>query len=292
MNVLKGVWPAALSAYDRRGEVDPHATAAHATWLRERGVDGVLVGGTNGEGQLLSAAEHLRLLAAVTDAGVPAMATCTAGNAPEARDFLLAVGDVPVAAVLVLPPHYFHPIEALDLQRWFDSVLTATKHPVILYNIPKYAVPVPVEVVAALPVWGAKDSGGDLGYTREVLAAGRGCFVGTEQDLTEALALGPDGLISALANVAPELLVALWRAHAAAEDEAELERLSAATGRLRGHVKQYASIAALKALAERRHGVGLGRVRAPLSEVDWSTGKALDGLARALDDELAVAATP
>jgi hypothetical protein len=44
----------------------------------------------------------------------------------------------------------------------------ASRHPVLFYHIPEFAPEVPPDLVAGLPVWGVKDSGGD-----ELLAAGR-----------------------------------------------------------------------------------------------------------------------
>ena len=56
-------------------------------------------------------------------------------------------------------------------------MLEATRHPVIIYHIPKYAVHVPEEVVTDLPVWGAKDSS-ESEYTEALLRANEVCSLG------------------------------------------------------------------------------------------------------------------
>jgi dihydrodipicolinate synthase/N-acetylneuraminate lyase len=108
-----------------------------------------------------------------------------------------------------LPPYYFKPAAAEGLKRFFESVLEATHHPVILYHIPKYAVP--EEVVEGLPVWGVKDSGGEPGYAEAVPRSGKGVLIGTEDDLCQRLNLGAQGVISALANFIPEEILEMSR---------------------------------------------------------------------------------
>jgi 4-hydroxy-tetrahydrodipicolinate synthase len=76
--------------------------------------------------------------------------------------------DYTATAVLVLPPYYYKPASAEGLKRFFQPVLEATRHPVIVYHA-NYAVPVPEEVATGLPVWGVKDSAGEPGYAETVL---------------------------------------------------------------------------------------------------------------------------
>jgi len=125
----------------------------------------------------------------------------------------------------VLPPYYFRPVPAHGLRVFYERVLAATRHPVVVYHIPKYAVPVPAELVTSLPVWGVKDSGGEAGYAEAVHAAGKGVLVGTEDDLPARL-LTAHGSISALANIVPEQVVALYR-HVRDGRSAEAAALSA-----------------------------------------------------------------
>lgn len=279
---LDGTWVATLTAYAPSGRVDTGASAAHAEWVVAAGVEGVLVGGTNGEGPLLSTAEHLALLDAVLATGARTMATCTAGNLPDAQRFLAECADRPLAGVVVLPPHYYQPLEPADLERWFEELVPTAGHRVVAYHVPKYAVAVPASVVAALPVWGAKDSGSDLAYTREVLAAGKGSLIGTEQDLLAALETRADGLVSALANIAPELVCRAWVDHPAADASAGRDAACHALGQLRTDIKRHPSISTLKALATARHGIDLGPVRAPLARMVGPVDELSTGLERAL----------
>jgi 4-hydroxy-tetrahydrodipicolinate synthase len=167
-----------------------------------------------------------------------------------------------VAAVLVLPPYYFKPASAEGLERFYEPVLDATRHPIIIYHIPKYAVAVPEEVVTGLPVWGVKDSGGEPGYAEAVLEAGKGVLIGTEDDLWQRLNLGAQGVISALANFIPEKILEMQE-KVKSGDEVGGKALSEDLQKARAMTKEYASAAVLKKLAEARHGAPMGTVRPP-----------------------------
>jgi dihydrodipicolinate synthase/N-acetylneuraminate lyase len=147
-------------------------------------------------------------------------------------------------------------------------VLAATRHPVVLYHIPKYAIPIPADLVISLPVWGVKDSGGEADYARTLHEAGRGVLVGTEDDPPGRLRTA-DGSISALANIVPEQIVALY-SHVRAGRADEAAKLSAHLLKVRAMTKEYASPGVLKRVAEQRHGHPMGTVRPPFVPVSPS----------------------
>ncbi|HZC19126.1 MAG TPA: dihydrodipicolinate synthase family protein, partial [Rubrobacteraceae bacterium] len=151
---------------------------------------------------------------------------------------------------------------AEGLKRFYEPVLKASNHPIIVYHIPKYAVAVPEEVVGELPVWGVKDSGGEAGYAEAVLGEDKGVLIGTEDDLWQKFATGAQGAISALANFCPEQVVEVYDRFKAG-DEAGGRVLSRKLQEARAMTKQYASPAVLKKLAASRHGTPMGTVRPP-----------------------------
>ena len=145
--------------------VDPHAYGAHVRWLADHGVAGIVPFGTNGEGPSIAAREKrpiLEILAATDDLQI--IATVAEANLPDTLDQLAFLDDLAVRAVMVMPPYYFKPVETAGLKVFYERVLAATQHPVVLYHIPKYAIPIPADLVISLPVWGVKDSGGEAGY--------------------------------------------------------------------------------------------------------------------------------
>jgi dihydrodipicolinate synthase/N-acetylneuraminate lyase len=281
MQTIEGVYVANVTPFrnDERLAVDVEAYLAHVSWLSERGVRGVVPFGTNGEGPSVTLGEKLSVLEALFAESTPlqVIPAVMQGNLPETLEMIEALEDYPVAAVLVLPPYYFKPAEPRGLMRFYEPVLAATRHPVILYHIPKYAVRVPEEVVTSLPVWGVKDSGGEAGYAEAVLGGGRGVLIGTEDDLWERLDLGAQGLISALANFIPEEIVEMGRRVREGDEEGG-RALAQKLQRVRVLTKEYSSPAVLKRLAEARHGAPMGTVRPPFLPLpaDYDPGAVLE----------------
>lgn len=265
MQSIEGVYVANVTPFkDGSLSVDLDAYLAHASWLGEMGVRGIVPFGTNGEGPSVTLREKLGVLEALFQRELPIqiIPAVMQGNLPETLEMIEALEDYPAAAVVVLPPYYFKPAAADGLKRFYEPVLRATSHPVIVYHIPKYAVPVPEEVVTGLPVWGVKDSGGEPGYAEAILEAGRGVLLGTEDDLWQKLNTGVQGVISALANFIPEEIVEMYR-KVGAGDETGGKALAEKLQKARAMTKEYASVAVLKKLAGARHGVPMGTVRPP-----------------------------
>jgi dihydrodipicolinate synthase/N-acetylneuraminate lyase len=265
MREIEGVYVANVTPFEAGSlAVDVDAYLAHVSWLGEMGVDGVVPFGTNGEGPSVTLREKLAVIEALFESEPPVQVipAVMEGNLPDTLEMLRALDDYPAAAVLVLPPYYFKPATAEGLERFYKPVLAATRHPVVVYHIPKYAVPIPEEVVEGLPVWGVKDSGGEPGYAEAILGIGRGVLIGTEDDLWQRLNLGAQGVISALANFIPEKILEMHE-KVKSGDEAGGKTLSEQLQQARAMTKEYASPAVLKKLAEARHGAPMGTVRPP-----------------------------
>jgi 4-hydroxy-tetrahydrodipicolinate synthase len=270
MREIEGVYVANVTPFVDDGSlaVDEDAYLEHVSWLAEMGVRGIVPFGTNGEGPSLTLGEKLRGLEALFGRGLPVQVipAVMQNNLPETLEMLRALEDYPATAVLVLPPYYFKPVEPEGMVRFYESALAATDHTAIVYHIPKYAVPVPPQVVKELPVWGVKDSGGEDGYAEALLADGKGVLLGTEDDLWRRLDTGAQGVISALANFIPEDVLALYEKRGEG-DEAGGMALSERLQQARAKTKEYASPAVLKKLAQARHGARMGTVRPPFVPV-------------------------
>lgn len=264
--MLEGVYVANVTPFGENAPypVNVPAYLEHVSWLSDKGVRGIVPMGTNGEGTSVSLGEKLEVFEQLFAREFPiqVVPAVMEGNLPDTLEMVQRLNEFPAAAVLVLPPYYTKPVTAEGLKRFYEPVLAASRHPLVVYHIPKYAVPVPEEVVIRLPVWGVKDSGGETGYAEAILDAGKGVLIGTEDDLWENLNLGAQGVISALANFVPEKIVEVYK-KARAGDEATGKPLSEGLKEVRAMTKEYASPEVLKKLAQARHGASMGTVRPP-----------------------------
>lgn len=285
--MISGVYVPLLTAFTGAGAVDPAAFAREAEWLADRGADGLVPFGSTGEGPSLSLREKRLLLDALVAAvpGVPLLPAITGSSLDDALQLVEVLNDLPAAGIMLLPPYYFRPLGDAALRRYAEPVLAASRHPVVLYHIPEFAPPVPVETAAALPVWGVKDSGGDLAYTRAVLATGKKAMVGVEPTIIDAIGAGASGTIAGLANVLPEPLLGACAAAADARPADAHEILAPALAFRDALITAgppLAWVSVMKRLAEERHGIPLGGVRAPLPPATAAAEALLPSLRKVL----------
>lgn len=271
-----GIFPALLTPVDS-GKIAEEPLRKHVDFLISAGVHGLYPLGTAGEGPLLG--HSLRRRAAeivVEQAGGRVPVMVHVGDITTEGTIALAVhaAEIGADAVGVVTPYYYGLTQA-QLERHFREVARAVAPlPVFLYNIPANAKNHIAPATAARLVHeveniaGLKDSSKDISLLQaylEAIGPGANILVGSDELLHPAIAAGADGLISALANVAPELMVRLYRA-AKNGETAEARRLQAIAIKLRDLLKAGPAIAAYKFAVRWRGNSGFRGVVAPLTE--------------------------
>jgi dihydrodipicolinate synthase/N-acetylneuraminate lyase len=127
MQEIEGVYVANVTPFEDDGSltVDEDAYLDHVLWLAEMGVRGIVPFGTNGEGPSVTLGEKLRVLEALFGRGFPIqiIPAVMQNNLPETLEMLRILEDYPAAAVLVLPPYYFKPVEPEGMMRFYEIVL-------------------------------------------------------------------------------------------------------------------------------------------------------------------------
>ncbi len=217
--------------FDRAsGEVAPVDLREHARAILTAGADGLVIGGSTGEGPLLDEEEYAHVIGWLRDV-VPAEQWLVAGAGRESTRATLAAcraaADQEADLVLVRPPGYYaSSVPNQALVEHFRRVADASPIPVLLYNIPKYThVCLSEGLLGALSdhenVWGAKDSSGDLknfaGY-RDAVPEWT-LFVGSGALYYAALEMGGAGAIAGVACFAAAETVEIGHAFAAGDRE-------------------------------------------------------------------------
>jgi 4-hydroxy-tetrahydrodipicolinate synthase len=209
-----GVFPAATTQYDAALAVDYAATRGVQANLIRDGVHGLVLLGTVGEGNSLSAEEKRAVLRGAVEvaggkvpviAGVSEFTTATA--AAYARD-AEALG---IDGLMVLPAMVYTPTPA-ELEYHFRAVAGATKLPIMLYNNPPaYRVNIDLatlERLADVPnIVCIKESAPDPRRFTDLINAFGDRFVlfaGLDDVAFEGLALGAKGWVSGLTNAFPK----------------------------------------------------------------------------------------
>jgi 4-hydroxy-tetrahydrodipicolinate synthase len=183
------------------------------------GVDYLVPCGTTGESATMSDAEQaevIRAAVSVADGRVEVLAGAGANATSEAVARSKAAAKAGADGLLSVAPYYNKPPQA-GLYTHFEAVAAATDLPVVLYNVPgrtsSNILPETVVRLATIPnVVGIKEASGDLEQIGTVLRDRPDGFLvlsGDDELTLPMLALGADGLISVVANVAPVETAAL-----------------------------------------------------------------------------------
>jgi 4-hydroxy-tetrahydrodipicolinate synthase len=136
---FRGIFPAALTMFDRDNNFDEDATARHWEWLIEnQKADGLVITGTSGEFIALSDEERLRafkLAQSVVRGRVPVIL----GSGHYSTKLTIKLSEEAqkcgADALIVILPYYQKPPKPAVLEH-FRRVRKATSVPIMLYNNP------------------------------------------------------------------------------------------------------------------------------------------------------------
>ena len=217
-----GVLPAVTTQFDARLAVDLPATRAVQSALVEEGVHGLVVLGTCGENNSLTAEEKRSVLRAAAEAvrgRVPIIAGVSELTTAAAVAFARDAEAIGATVLMVLPAMVYVPT-AHELEFHFRSVAEVTRLPIMLYNNPPaYRVSIEEETLARLAdvpnIVAVKESAPDpRRFTDVVNAFGDrfALFAGLDDVMFEGITLGARGWVSGLTNAFPRESLALYAA--------------------------------------------------------------------------------
>jgi 4-hydroxy-tetrahydrodipicolinate synthase len=209
-----GVYPAATTQFDPDLAVDLPATQRVQKALLQDGVHGLVLMGTVGEGNSLSASEKREVLGAaveVAEGRVPVIAGVSELTTAAAAAFAHDAERIGAAGLMVLPAMVYVPTPA-ELEYHLRTVAAATALPIMLYNNPpSYRVNIDMGTLSRLAevanIVALKESSADTRRITDLINAFGDryvLFAGLDDVVFEALALGARGWVSGLTNVFPK----------------------------------------------------------------------------------------
>jgi 4-hydroxy-tetrahydrodipicolinate synthase len=189
------------------------------------GIDGLVPVGTTGESPTLTNEEHIRVIEIVVQEArkrVPVIAGSGANSTREAIELTAAAKAVGADGTLQVTPYYNKPTQD-GLFRHFKAVVDAVGLPMVVYNVPGRTgcdlLPETVARLCELPLMvGVKEATGNLQRAAQIIArVGDRLAVLSGDDATAfpVYAIGGQGCISVVSNVAPADMAAMWDAAAA-----------------------------------------------------------------------------
>jgi 4-hydroxy-tetrahydrodipicolinate synthase len=283
-NLVRGVSAALLTPRLPDGSVDAPALRKLLEFLLDKGISSFALNGATGEFCTTTAIQLRTLLRTAKEvAGDSARFLCGVGAADRAGSVMLAqiAQDAGVKALL-LPMPYFFPYQQGDLEQFSRTVAATVSLPVLLYNLPQFTSGLHKDTVRTLisevpNIIGIKDSSGSLEILTHLSEHGvEACrIVGDDSVLSAALrAEVCDGVISGVACVAPELILALY----AREKQSGSAEFAAATQVLDQLIEQLGAFPTpwgLKWIAQAR-GILRATFPLPLSPARAAQGRQLE----------------
>ena len=206
--------PALITPFTRQGELDIGAHTHNVRVLAERGIEGFVIGGSNGEGPYLGPGERHRLVKAVRRRKTHLMCGVAVESTRAALAAVTEAEEAGADSVLVMTPTTVARGRDEAMVRFYRAVADNSSLPVFLYSVPTVtAYNLPIEVISRLArhgnIVGMKDSSGDVVRLQSILDATPSGFVlysGSSKALTGAMAVGCHGAITGSCNYVPELV--------------------------------------------------------------------------------------
>ncbi|MFB6081511.1 MAG: dihydrodipicolinate synthase family protein [Halanaeroarchaeum sp.] len=286
---LHGVVPPTVTAFEDDGTLDVETTADHARFVVDRGAHAVFPLGTNGEFALLSAGERDRVVeAVVAEVGdeVPVIAGVGEAGTRNTLDRVRAAERAGADGVVVVTPFYY-PLDDRAAVEHYRTVAEETTLPVYVYHIPSktgnaLSLSAMCDIAAIDGVAGLKDSSKDVPWLGQAIAANPQLTVlaGSDSLLAPGLDLGCSGMVSAVANAVPELVVDLYEAYDAGDRERATD-LQETVYEVRSALKEGPYMAGVKEALSLR-GFEAGPLRSPLRRMDDEQADALEARLREL----------
>ncbi len=290
-----GVIPAFYACYDENGEVSAERTVEFAKFLLNKGVKGLYVCGSSGEGIYQSKEERKLILESVMSAvggKLTIIAHVGCNNTKDSMELAAHAESLGVDAIASIPPIYFHLPEESIAAYWNDISSAAPNTDFIIYNIPQLAgveltIPLFKEMRKNPNVIGVKNSSMPVQDIQMFkMEGGEDCviFNGPDEQFISGRLIGAEGGIGGTYGVMPELflkaneLLEAGNIKKACEIQHAIDKIIYAMCAC--NCNMYAAAKEILRL----QGIDIGGVRAPLKEIG-EDGKVLAKNVKLMIDE-------
>lgn len=284
LSTLTGILPPVTMPFDENGTLVYSAIKEQIDFMVERGVRGVVVGGSTGEGHTLEREEFVTAIRHAHEAvagRVPLLAGLIVNSTQEAIERVRMLEGLDIAALQITPVYYLFKPDADSTVEHFRRIYEETQIPVLIYNVIPWnylSVDLMVRIMREVKgVVGMKQSSGDLKSVSDLLGTvGRTNLVlsGIDALLYPAFSLGAHGAITALTAAVPGVCVQLFDLVKAGDHKAALDlhyRLN-----MLWNVMSHDNLPACVKYVQHRQGLGLFYPRAPMQRVTDQQKAAID----------------
>ena len=275
LSIRGGSMSAFLTPFDEKGRIIESAVQALADYHIENGLHGLYVGGSTGEGMIMTTEDRMALAEMAVKAArgrIPVIVhvgtTDTATAVRLARHAQSAGAD----GLSSVPPFYYK-MSPEYIKAYYCAIAEAVDIPLLLYNIPiltgtSISADFMIELFKVKNIIGLKFTDTNLEEFRKIKDYDNGriqAYIGFDQMLLCALIMGGDGGIGSWYNLMPKAFADIYNLYRAGKIE-DARDLTWKVDRYIAIIKKYtrpANQPVCKAIL-RRMGFDLGTVLGPL----------------------------
>jgi len=278
LDKFKGVTVAINSCYDNNGQIHQEAVKRLIRFLIRKGVNGVYVCGSTGEGLLQSVAERKQVLEAViaeNQGEIAVIAHIGAMTTQDSIELATHAERVGADAISAVPPFYYRHSEEAVQKHW-TAIVDSTGLPFIIYHIPAttgfmLTTGLLRRMMDNPKVIGVKVSVASTFELERFKAASAKDFLifnGPDEQYLAGRVMGADGGIGGTYGCMPELFVSLEQYYVSGMMK-EAQHLQTLINHIISDLLSLPTHSALKEIMRLR-GMDCGTVRAPMEEVQES----------------------
>lgn len=240
------------------------------------GTDCIVIAGTTGEGATLSMEEHRNVIRAAVEFArhrIPVVAGTGSNCTKTAIQLTQEAEEDGADGALIVTP-YYNKATQTGLIKHYSQIASETKLPIILYNVPgRTGCNIQPETVATLVrenenIVGLKEATGNMAQASKTMYLCDGkldLYSGEDGLVVPLMAIGGIGVISVIANIAPQQTHDMCASYMAGDREKALELQMKSLPLVDALFSEVNPIPVKRAL--NLLGMEVGSLRAPLCEM-------------------------
>lgn len=225
---FEGVYVAAVTPFTEDGAIDKEAMMENIEFMIKEGAAGIFAGGTYAEGPLLGRdyEEYFRVLAEAVKGRIPIIAQIGAPDTRTVMELAATAAACKMDAIAAVPPFYYSHDDGA-IQSYFREVVASAELPLFIYNNPArtgndISLALFERLAGLKGIVGIKDSSNSLTQfcKYSMVAPDDFCLlIGSDDLVLGGLVMGAKGAVVVVGNVAPKLLVDVYKAFRAGDYE-------------------------------------------------------------------------
>lgn len=271
---FKGVIPAVLTAFDKNEEIDEVGMRQLVSYLIGKGVDGLYLTGSTGEGFTMSSEERKRVVEIVMDENkgrVPVVVHVGAIGTKLSIDLAKHAEEVGADGISSVPPFYWKFSED-QIIKYYTEIAESCNLPMIVYNVPLVGL-LGMNAIKRLSqienVKGIKYTAlahYEITQIKDEVGEDFLVYSGADEMAMSGLLAGADGIIGSFYNIMPELFININNA-VNNKDMDEAKRLQRQAVEIIMYSLQLPSFYAGMKAVLRWRGINAGYCRSPFQNL-------------------------